>query len=61
MLCKVCHKEVSENEMILFDGKKMCEECAMNKGLFPLGHTGLRRDKISEKGRHLTPPKPCKL
>ncbi len=36
----------------------MCEGCAMQKGLFPLGHTGARRDGISEEGRILTIPKP---
>lgn len=36
--------------------KPMCEDCAMKVGLFPLGHTGSRRDKISEHGRYLTSP-----
>ncbi len=37
----------------------MCDDCAMKAGLFPLGHTESRRDKISEKGRCLiTVPKP---
>ena len=38
----------------------LCEDCAVQRGLFPLGHTGLRRDRISEKGRRLTPPVPAK-
>jgi hypothetical protein len=57
MLCKVCGKEISEDETYTYEGKRMCEECAIGAGLFPLGHTGLRRDKISEKGRYLTLPK----
>jgi hypothetical protein len=46
MLCKVCGKEISEDETYTYEGKRMCEECAKGEGLFPLGHTGLRRDKI---------------
>ena len=58
MSCGSCGKEVSENGVYIYEGKGMCEECAMKAGLYPLGHTGLRRDKISEKGRCLTGPKP---
>ena len=57
MSCINCGKEVSEKDIYTYEGKSMCEDCAINAGLFPLGHTGLRRDKISEKGRHLTLPK----
>lgn len=57
MLCKDCGKEISEDEIYTYEGKQMCEDCAIDAGLFPLGHTGSRRDKISEKGRHLTLPK----
>ena len=57
MLCSVCGKELSENEIYTYEDKRMCEDCAIKAGLYPLGHTGLRRDKISEKGRHLTLPK----
>ena len=56
MLCSSCGKEISENEAYTLDGKRMCEDCAMQAGLYPLGHTGVRRDKISEKGRCLTVP-----
>ena len=56
MRCKGCGKEIAENEIYIYEGKRMCEDCAINTGLFPLGHTGSRRDKISEKGRHLTLP-----
>lgn len=55
--CSNCRKEVSENESYTYEGKCVCEDCAINAGLFPLGHSGSRRDKISEKGRHLTLPK----
>jgi len=54
--CSRCKKEVSENEIYIFEGRPMCEDCAINAGLYPLEHTGLRRDKISEKGRRLTVP-----
>ena len=57
MLCKGCGKEISEDEIYTYEDKQMCEDCAIDAGLFPLGHTGSRRDKISEKGRHLTLPK----
>ena len=56
MACSACGKELSESETYLYEGRKMCEDCAVAAGLFPLGHTGLRRDKISEKGRQLTVP-----
>ena len=57
MLCNGCSIEISEKETYTVEGKRMCEDCAINAGLFPLEHTGSRRDKISEKGRHLTLPK----
>jgi hypothetical protein len=57
MQCKACGKEISERDTYTFEGKHMCEDCAINAGLFPLGHTGSRRDKISENGRCLTLPK----
>ncbi len=58
MLCNGCSKEISENDVYSYEGKQMCEDCIIKAGLYPLGHTGLRRDKISEKGRRLTVPKP---
>ncbi len=57
MLCSDCNKEISESEIYTYEGKRVCEDCAIKSGLYPLGHTGLRRDKISEKGRRLTLPK----
>ena len=56
MLCNLCGNEIPKNEIYTYEGKRMCEDCAINTGLFPLEHTGLRRDKISEKGRRLTLP-----
>ena len=58
MSCSSCNREISENEIYTFGGKPMCEDCAIKAGLFHLSHTGLCRDKISEKGRRLTIPKP---
>ena len=56
--CSSCWKEISEKEVYTYEDKLMCDDCAMKAGLFPLGHTGQRRDKISEKGRYLTVPRP---
>jgi hypothetical protein len=58
MSCNSCGKHVSENEVYIYKDKCMCENCAMKAGLYPLGHTGSRRDKISKEGRRLTVPKP---
>ncbi|BCL61585.1 hypothetical protein DGMP_22780 [Desulfomarina profundi] len=55
--CKKCGKEISGNDIYIYEGNQMCDDCAMKAGLFPLEHTGSRRDKISERGRHLTIPK----
>ena len=55
--CNSCAKEISENEVYIYEDKRMCEDCAIKVGLYPLSHTGSRRDKISEKGRILTIPK----
>lgn len=55
--CSRCGKPLSENEIYLFENKIMCDACAMTSGLFPLEHTGARRDRISERGRRLTIPK----
>jgi hypothetical protein len=58
MVCSGCRKEIAKNEEYVYEGKPVCENCAMKAGLYPLSHTGSRRDKISEKGRCLTVPKP---
>jgi len=58
MRCSSCCKEVSEKDIYTYEGKRMCEDCEIKAGLYPLGHTGLRRDKISEKGQRLTVLKP---
>ena len=55
--CRQCGTKLSENDIYIFDGKSMCDDCAMKAGLFPLEHTGARRDKISERGRRLSIPK----
>ena len=56
IMCNGCGKALSETDTYLYNGKPMCEDCAIDEGLFPLGHTGSRRDKISERGRHLHIP-----
>ena len=52
-----CNKAFSEKDIYTVAGKSLCEDCAIEAGLYPLGHTGSRRDKISERGRRLTIPK----
>ncbi|MBU0993045.1 MAG: hypothetical protein KJ737_11175 [Proteobacteria bacterium] len=56
--CGCCGKVIPENDLYTYEGSRMCDDCAMKAGLFPLEHTGARRDKISERGRRLTIPKP---
>ena len=56
--CGSCGKKISEKDVYTYGGNRMCDDCAMKAGLFPLEHTGARQDKISEKGRRLTIPKP---
>lgn len=54
MYCNNCNKLILKNETYRCRDKWMCEDCAILVGLHPLGHTGSRRDKISENGRRLT-------
>lgn len=54
--CADCGRRLPEEETYLVEGGSRCEDCAIKAGLFPLGHTGPRRDPISEKGRLLTRP-----
>jgi len=54
--CSSCGRQLTGEERYLLEGNCMCEDCAMEKGLFPLEHTGSRRDRISERGRRLTLP-----
>ena len=54
MLCNDCGKDIFEKNIYTYEGKQMCEDCIIKEGLYPLGHTGPRREKISEKGRRLT-------
>lgn len=53
--CEKCDREFDRENLYRVGGQDMCEKCGFKHGLHPLGHTGLRRDKISEKGRCLTP------
>ncbi|SHI57780.1 hypothetical protein SAMN02745216_00189 [Desulfatibacillum alkenivorans DSM 16219] len=59
MLCQSCKRETPDDDGCQLNGKWLCEKCAWKQGLFPLSHTGARRDKISERGRVLTPPEPA--
>jgi hypothetical protein len=52
MTCASCSREITEEDTYMIDHKSMCEDCAIQVGLFPLGRTGLSRDTISEKGRY---------
>lgn len=52
--CEQCEKELKDDDVYLFNQVELCESCALTSGLFPLEHTGLRQDKISERGRKLT-------
>jgi len=37
----------------IHEGRKMCEDCFIDVSRFPLGHTGLYRDKIGGDRRRL--------
>ena len=50
--CTNCSKEITEDDTYTIDHKPMCEDCAIDTGLFPLGRIGLERSPISEKGRY---------
>ena len=54
--CEVCGQEFPQEEIYTLAGRALCEACAVKAELYPLGHTGMRRDRISEKGRQLTRP-----
>ena len=54
--CSHCGKPLGKETLYIVEEKEMCEDCGMTAGLFPLEHTGARRDKISERGRRLTIP-----
>ncbi len=56
--CSNCDKKIAQNDSYTYEGKIMCDDCAMKAGLFPLGQIGASRDKISERGRYRTIPKP---
>jgi recombinational DNA repair protein (RecF pathway) len=54
MQCSNCHQEINDEEVYVYKGRKMCEECAMNMELYPRGHTGLYRDNICGDRKRLT-------
>jgi hypothetical protein len=49
MLCSDCSKLISEREIYTNEDKRAFEDCAIKSGLYPLGHTGLRRTKSLRK------------
>jgi len=53
LICPKCAKDYKDGDFSTVNNEKMCEDCAIESGLFPLEHTGVRRDKISERGRYL--------
>lgn len=40
MKCSRCGKEIPEEQLLTHKGKKLCENCYIHAGLFPLKHTG---------------------
>jgi hypothetical protein len=58
VLCGGCKRAFAEKDVYTVDGSRLCEDCAIEAGLYPLEHTGSRRDRISERGRRLTAPQP---
>ncbi len=48
MICPKCTKDYKDGDFYTVNNEKMWEDCAIESGLFPLEHTGARRDKISE-------------
>jgi len=53
MKCTECGLGILEKEVYIHEGQKMCEDCFIDVSRFPLGHTGMYRDKIGGDRRRL--------
>ena len=51
MKCDRCGKEIVKEEEYRHGGKKLCPDCRMHAGLFPLGHTGMYKKEFYIKDR----------
>ena len=51
MKCDCCGKEISEKQVYTHDGKKLCEDCRIHVGLYPLRHTGQYKKAFLIKDR----------
>ena len=49
--CIRCRKEIPEEKTYSHQGKILCEDCALQAGLFPLGHTGQHKKSFYIKDR----------
>ena len=49
--CSRCSKGITRKEAYVHQGKLMCEDCALQTGLFPLGHTGQLKKSFYIKDR----------
>jgi hypothetical protein len=49
--CRRCGKEMPWEKAYTHRGKLMCEDCALQAGLFPLGHTGQLKKSYYIKDR----------
>ncbi|MFC1941595.1 hypothetical protein ACFLWU_00035 [Chloroflexota bacterium] len=51
MKCDRCGEEITEVQVYEYDGKKLCEDCRIHVGLYPLGHTGQQQKAFYIKDR----------
>lgn len=51
MKCHRCGKEINKEQIYTREGRKLCEDCYLHTGLFPLGHTGQYRKIFYIKDR----------
>jgi recombinational DNA repair protein (RecF pathway) len=49
MKCDRCEKEIQEDQVYVYKGNKLCEDCYLHLRLFPLSHTGPYRRVFSIK------------
>jgi hypothetical protein len=51
MKCDRCSKPVEEDSIFHHEGKKLCEDCRLHVGIFPLGHIGHLKKSFYIKDR----------